>query len=123
MKTKATNTTEYIAQFPKWSYQLTQLQKILEATELTPGIKWGAPIYMINGKNVIGMAGFKNHCSLWFHKGADLPDPNNMLTNAQPGKTQNLRHMKFVESDPLPLDTIAAYVQTAIDQELERQGG
>lgn len=35
--------------------------------EVEEGIKWGMPAFMIGGKNVAGMAGFKAHCAVMIH--------------------------------------------------------
>ncbi|MDT0687112.1 DUF1801 domain-containing protein [Autumnicola psychrophila] len=37
-------------------------------------MKWGAPVYTLEGKNVIGLAAFKNHCAMWFFNGASLKE-------------------------------------------------
>ncbi|AZQ43747.1 DUF1801 domain-containing protein [Nonlabens ponticola] len=121
MKTKATNTTEYIAMYPQWEQQLTIMREILEDTILVPEIKWGAPCYTLKGKNLIGMVAFKHHCALWFHKGSLLSDPFGVLVNAQPGKTKMLRQMKFQQGEVLDRALIAKYVQECIDLELASQ--
>lgn len=114
MKTKATNTLEYIAQFPKWEQQLTVIHTILQETELEETIKWGAPCFTLKGKNLIGMVGFKNHCAIWFHKGALLADKDKILVNAQPGKTQMLRQLCFRESEIPNTSQIKNYILETI---------
>jgi len=114
MNKKVTNTLEYISKFPKWEQQFTVIHTILQETELTETIKWGAPCFTLNGKNLIGMVGFKNHCAIWFHKGALLADKDNILVNAQPGKTQMLRQLRFLESEIPNTSQIKDYILEAI---------
>ena len=61
---------DYIATANQWQDELGRLRTILKATDLTEEIKWGAPCYTLNGKNIVGMSGFKSYFGLWFHQGA-----------------------------------------------------
>ena len=91
-----------------------QLREILRETELTEGIKWGAPIYTYKGKNVVGMAGFKSYVGLWFHQGALLKDPKKKLINAQEGVTKALRQWRMASGKEIDARAIKAYVKEAI---------
>lgn len=110
---------EYIERFPKWEEQLTQLRQMLLSTGLEETLKWGAPAYMINGKNVVGMSGFKNHYGLWFFQGALLKENTALLVNAQEEKTKAMRQMRFEESDEPDTETIRKYVLEAIQNQRE----
>ncbi|MEE2772978.1 MAG: DUF1801 domain-containing protein, partial [Bacteroidota bacterium] len=57
---------EYIQKHTKWEKELRELHEMLLTTELEPNIKWGSPVYDLNGKNVVGLSGFKIHYGLWF---------------------------------------------------------
>ena len=74
---------QYIETHPSWEQELLFLREILQNTELEECIKWGAPVYALDGKNVVGMAAFKNHCALWFFNGALLKENTALLYNAQ----------------------------------------
>ena len=50
---------QFIAQEDRWQNELTNLRDILNGTPLYETIKWGAPSYTFKGKNVVGMAAFK----------------------------------------------------------------
>lgn len=113
------NVSEYIEKHPKWSEELHLLKDMLESTRLEPSIKWGGPVYTINGKNVVGFAAFKNHCSLWFFNGALLKENTALLINAQEGKTRALRQIKFQKEDRINTDVLIRYVQEAIQNQLE----
>ena len=110
---------EYIAA-SEWSSELTKLREILTSTDLEETVKWGAPCYTISGKNVVGIAGFKNYFGLWFHQGALLRDESGVLINAQEGKTKALRQWRFDSARAVKVRLIKAYVNEAI--ELARQG-
>jgi len=90
------------------------LRRILLATELEEGVKWGAPCYMLDGKNIVGMAGFKTYFGLWFHQGALLADKNTVLMNAQEGKTKALRQWRMKSAREIKPAMIKAYVSEAI---------
>ena len=96
---KPTTAIAYIQLHPKWKNHLTAIVKALEGYPVQEHIKWGATCYTLDGKIIIGLAAFKNHCAIWFHQGSLLADPENILVNAQPGKTKMLRQVRFRESE------------------------
>ncbi|MEP2937238.1 MAG: DUF1801 domain-containing protein [Gilvibacter sp.] len=107
----------YIDKQPQWSEAMHQLREVLLNTEALETVKWGMPTYTVNGKNVIGLAGFKNHFGLWFFQGVFLSDPKGLLRNAQEGKTKAMRSLHF--SDPLQVDykLVKAYALEAIENQ------
>lgn len=111
---KAETAEAYVKTHPMWSEELITLRNILIDTELNETVKWGMPTYTIGGKNVIGLAGFKNHFSLWFHKGGSIPDPDQILINAQEGKTKDMRHLKYKSGKEIKKTQIKKYVLEAI---------
>ncbi|MDT0646372.1 DUF1801 domain-containing protein [Zunongwangia sp. F260] len=94
---------QYVEIHTKWREELSALRKMLLSTELEEEIKWGAPVYTLEGKNVIGLAAFKNHCVMWFFNGASLKENTTLLENAQEGKTKTLRQIKFKKAMKLNL--------------------
>lgn len=88
-------------------------------TDVEETIKWGAPVYMVNGKNVVSIAGFKNHCSVWFYNGALLKENTALLENAQDGKTKALRQIKFEKGEEIPVQELRKYVLEAIQNQKE----
>ena len=114
---KITSTVEYIAQHPTWAEELTLIASIFDETELEGTIKWSAPVYTLNGKNVAGLGAFKNHYGIWFFNGVFLSDPENLLINAQEDKTKALRQMRFSKGDIVNNDLIKAYLLEAIENE------
>ena len=63
---------------------------------------------------------FKSYFGLWFHQGALLKDPENVLINCQEGKTKALRQWRMNSKKDIKARVIKAYVKEAI--ELQRQG-
>ncbi len=77
----------YILKHKKYHKELEFLRMIVQQTPLVETIKWGAPVYTFEGKNVVALAAFKNYVGLWFYHRAFLKDERKLLINAQEGKT------------------------------------
>ncbi|PPK99834.1 YdeI/OmpD-associated family protein [Parapedobacter indicus] len=103
-----------------WEEELALLIAILRKTELEETIKWGIPVFTYNRRNVVGIAGFKSHFTLWFYKGVFLDDKAHVLTNAQEGKTKSLRQWRFNSGTEINESLIIAYINEAIAN--EKQG-
>lgn len=111
---------EYIETHPSWEKELESLRTIMQNTELEECIKWGAPVYALEGKNVAGIAAFKNHCALWFFNGALLKENTILLHNAQEGKTKALRQIRFEKGVKIEPEILQKYVVEAI--QIQREG-
>lgn len=111
---RAESVDAYINQSAQWHDELKLLRRILRSTSLKEEIKWGAPRYTHNGKNVIGVGAFKSYFGLWFHQGALLKDDNNVLINAQEGKTKALRQWRMTSASEIKAAIIKRYVKEAI---------
>jgi len=109
--------TEYIEKKDAWSEELKILRSIFSALPLEETIKWGAPYYTSNGKNIVGMSAFKAYFGIWFMQGALLKDEAKKLINAQEGKTSALRQWRFTSKDEIDADLIKTYVLEAIDNQ------
>ncbi|QYA25655.1 hypothetical protein G3I01_09060 [Gramella sp. MT6] len=110
---------EYISCHSYWEEELRQLHEMILTTELESTIKWGAPVYTLEGKNVVGIGAFKNHLGLWFFNGALLMENIAMLINAQEGKTKALRQIKFEKGDKINTSRLLPYIQEAIQNQKE----
>lgn len=111
---------EYIDNEEKWGDELRQLRAILNSTELEETVKWGGPCYTFEGKNLVGLGAFKSHVALWFFQGALLADHDNVLVNAQDGKTKALRQWRMESKKEIKTRLIKAYIKEAIL--LQQQG-
>ena len=114
---KVYSVEEYIENNDHFGDALTVLRDIINATELEETIKWSAPVYALNGKNVIGLGAFKAHFGIWFFNGVFLKDEQNMLVNAQDGKTKALRQMRFSSLDQIDKNIVSTYVKEAINNQ------
>ncbi len=104
----------YIKSEKVWQDELIQLRKILNSTPLVEEVKWGAPTYTHKGKNVVGLAAFKDYFGIWFHQGVFLTDKNNVLINCQEGKTRGLRQWRMAGKKEIKPRIIKSYVMEAI---------
>lgn len=105
---------EYLTKHAQWQHILQPVRELLLGTELTEAVKWGAPAYLLDGKIVVTLAAFKQHCAIWFHQGALLSDKSNKLINAQEGKTKDMRHWRFAIDDKPNKRLIKSYISEAI---------
>ena len=106
---------QYIDNADHWRDELMKLRRILTGTRLEETIKWGAPCYTLDGRNVVGIGAFKSYVGLWFYQGALLSDPDDVLINAQAGKTKALRQWRFTSGKDIKVRAIKAYVKEAIE--------
>ena len=108
---------QYIFNHPDWQKELELLRIIVLQTPLAENIKWGVPVYALEGKNVVAFAAFKNYVGLWFYQGALLKDETNKLINAQEGKTQALRQWRFKSIDEIEEKLVLKYLNEAIENQ------
>ena len=100
-----------------WTAELNLLKSIIARTELVETTKWGGPVYVLNGKNVIGIGGFKSYFGIWFYNGNFLKDENKVLINAQEGVTKSLRQWRFHNSAEIDEKLVLTYILDAIENE------
>lgn len=113
------NAEEYISVHRHWEKELRQLHEMILSTDLKPEIKWGAPVYTFNDKNVVGIGAFKNHVGIWFFNGALLKENTALLVNAQEGKTKALRQIRFEKGDEIKTSALLPYIKEAIQNQRE----
>ncbi|MDX8339696.1 DUF1801 domain-containing protein [Draconibacterium sp. IB214405] len=118
---RANTVEEYILNAKSRQDILMILHDLLISTELSETIKWGAPCYTVNGKNVVGLGVFKEHVAIWFFQGALLKDEAKVLINAQNDKTKALRQWRFKSADELDAELIVAYINEAIANEKQNK--
>lgn len=107
-------------QHKQWQEELRILASIIAKADLKKTIKWGAEVFVYNGKNVVSYGGFKNYFALWFFNGVFLKDKYQVLESAQEGKTKSLRHWKFYSIDEIDEKKILDYINEAI--QVEKKG-
>jgi uncharacterized protein YdeI (YjbR/CyaY-like superfamily) len=109
--------SDYIEGNEKWKDELKVLRDIILETELVETVKWGVPMYTVGGKNVVGMASFKEHFALWFQQGVYMKDPSKVLINAQEGTTKGLRQWRFSSMEDIDQDVLKDYLKEAIENQ------
>ena len=99
----------------KWSEAFTVLIEVIREFGMEEGVKWGWPCFMIDGKNVVLIHGFKDYFALLFFKGTLLPDPLGVLQNIGEN-TQAGRQMRFTSAEQISDATgdIKRYIEAAI---------
>lgn len=117
MMKKIYSVEEYIEEHENFGEALTFLRSIITSTEVGETVKWSAPVYTVNGKNVLGLGAFKNHFGIWFFNGVFLKDQHNLLVNAQENKTKALRQMRFKSIDDIDKNIVLSYVKEAIENQ------
>jgi uncharacterized protein YdeI (YjbR/CyaY-like superfamily) len=98
----------------QWAEELDLLYSIIRKTELVEETKWGGPCFTLNGKNVLGLGGFKTYVGIWFHQGVFLKDPKKVLVNASEGKTKALRQWRFQSKKEIDAKLVTQYIEEAI---------
>jgi uncharacterized protein YdeI (YjbR/CyaY-like superfamily) len=109
--------TAYIEKKLEWKTELEKLREVVLSNNLDETIKWGAPVYMANGKNILGVSAFKNYVGMWFFQGGTLKDTSNVLMNAQEGKTQAMRQWRFNSIEEIDPDLISKYIKEAVENQ------
>jgi len=104
----------YVNSQSQWKEGLNALRALVTGFNLQESLKWGRPCYTLDGRPVIGLAGFKNHFGIWFFHGALLSDPEQILVNAQEGKTRAMRHLRFDSLDALRKCPVRDYIDEAV---------
>ena len=82
-----------------WRDELELLRQIVLETGLKEEIKWGAPVYTHQGKNVILVNALKESANIGFFKGALLKDEHKILQ--QQGNVQAARIIRFKHIDEI----------------------
>ena len=107
----------FIKKQEKWQAEMMAISKVFNSTELTEDLKWGAPIYTFQNKNIVGMVGFKKHLGIWFHQGVFLKDPHRKLVLAEKSTAKALRHWKILEGENINYTILKEYILEAIENQ------
>lgn len=105
----------------KWRTELETIRQYALDSGLTEEVKWGVPVYTLEGKNVLIVSALKDYCALGFFKGALLKDDSLVLVK-QGENTQSTRILKFTKLIDITQkkDIIARYIREAI--QIEQSG-
>jgi len=114
---RAKTVDAYIQNQPQWADALKSLRTLMLELGLEEGVKWGSPVYMLGGKNVLSLGGFKAFLSIWFYQGALLKDPENLLVAGTEGVTQAQRQLRFESEDALDLKLVKSFALEALENQ------
>jgi len=89
-----------------WQAEMAALCEIVRGCGLEEDLKWGAPCYADQGKNIVLVNGFKPHAVLVFPQGALLDDPSGLLV--VPGEnSRSARQVRFTDLDSIRKHEVA----------------
>ncbi len=71
-----------------WTHEFKALRELVLESGLTEEIKWSAPCYTYNGRNVSMLGALKDACVLSFFEGASLEDPAGILERPGPNSRE-----------------------------------
>lgn len=100
----------------QWEEELEILKNIINTTTLQETTKWGGTVYTHNGKNILGIGGFKSYFGLWFFNGAFLTDEKKVLVAANEN-TKALRQWRMNNKNEINPKLILHYIAEAIKNE------
>lgn len=104
-----------------WSPLLQALRELMWHTELKEELKWSAPCYTYNGKNVAMIGAFKDNCVLSFFKGGLIEEDRGILQKAGEMTVESrLVRLRSVDDVERYRDDLLYFVQKAI--EIEQSG-
>ncbi len=113
LMTGAKTILEYFDNVKTWKEELLYLRDLVLSMGLEETIKWGGPCYMYNGKNVIGLADFKDYTGLWFFQGALMKDEKHYLVSGNK-TTQAQRQWRFYSIAEIKKAPIKAYIKETL---------
>jgi len=99
-----------------WLEELSLLREIILESGLKEEIKWSAPCYSSDGKNILMMSALRESVVISFFHGAEMKDKENILE--KPGENSRfVRYMRFTEIRTIIKHkaVILNYIQEAID--------
>ena len=97
-----------------WTEELETLRQIVLETGLMEEIKWGVPVYTLDGKNIVNISALKDSANIGFFKGAIMKDNHKILE--QQGNIQAARLIRFTNVAKIEKlkDVLKAYILEAI---------
>jgi hypothetical protein len=82
-----------------------------EVPDATATIKWGVPVYQMNGRNVCSLAAFKEHVGINFFASPDvLIDPDKKLE----GGGKSMRMLKVRNAKDIDTGSIRRWLKAAV---------
>ena len=105
---------EYILKNKNWSELMQKLRRIILSAGLKETVNWGAPVYTVGNKNVVGLGAFKSYAGMWFFQGALLKDTQGKSISAREGHTIAMRQWRFQSAGEIDQKLVKAFVVEAV---------
>ncbi len=83
--------------------------------DLAEDIKYGGLVFNLSNELIAGIFPYKNHISIEFSNGINLPDPDGILE----GKGKNRRHLKIIDKQDLDTKSVQAFVIATVTTNLK----
>lgn len=101
-----------------WRDELETLRQIVLESGLIEELKWGVPVYTLNGKNVVNVSAFKEYACLSFFKGVLINDKHDIFEK-HGESSQSVRLIKFTNVEKIEKlkPILADYIKEAITVE------
>ena len=108
----------FIQASKRWPAEISALRRVLLSTGLTEELKWRAPCYSHDGKNVVIVQDMRNCLALMFFKGALLADPDGVFVDQGPN-SRSARRIEFTSVDDVTrlAGTVSVYIDEAVSVE------
>ena len=113
-----TTISAYIATFSEATQEiLEQVRAIIQkaAPEATEAIKYAIPTFVLNGKNLVHFAAFKNHIGFYA-----MPTGQEAFKEELSGYKSGKGSVQFPIDQPMPLDLITKIVKFRVEDSLEK---
>ena len=116
MKKGMTHPLEYIENLGEWRLGILDVHQLLMELGFEANLKWGMPVYSVDGTNLVGISKHKKFLTLMMFQGAVLSDPLELLVNAQEGKTKAMRQWRFYQPEDLNQIVLRQYFEEVVEQ-------
>ena len=117
MHGNSANTEEYLKTLPPWQREnLSQFRRLIHKVQpdITEEIKWGVPVFLLDGKMVFAMSSFKAHTKYNFILNGALLDDNHKLFN-NGFDSKKSRGIDLKEGETIDQDALEDLIQHSID--------
>lgn len=106
--------TQFIEKQNQWREALRILRETMLETGAEETLKWGRPVYVVDGKNVAGLATFKNHFGIWFFQGVFLKDTHQKLVTEEETTAKAMRQWRFSSLEEIDTSLVTQYMKESI---------
>ena len=90
----------FLAEEKKWKKEIKELRRIVNDAGLTEELTRGQPCFSLEGRSIVLMHGFKEHCALLFMKGSLRKDAKGIPIQ-QPENVQAARQIRFTSAQKI----------------------